>query len=323
MATANQSKSIEQEAYYWAFFVPLWILPICLFFFGYYEPISLMLYYHLLFRLPHFLMTYVILQDRNFFSPANWKKVLRYFGPPIVLIALIGIVGIFDEKVPKYFVLGTFVFGFYHNSAQAMGISLMFLQERSVGLIRAIKIAFLVLYVIALESMVVFAFKVPYFFDPVLLSTLKMSLVILVLYILATTYRQEKGVKFILYFLSSIFVLFPWSFYDNYLQQFFVHNLHHSINYLGMGLALTHRSDRSIYKSAKAWKIYGACFVMSGLLATLFHQDLGRLKNTFGFINCFFFIHYYVESIIWKDKNLNLKDIQVFKVWKSRAQEPA
>lgn len=321
MDVLPQSKSIENEAYYWAFFVPLWILPICLLVFGYYEPISLMLYYHLLFRLPHFLMTYIILQDRNFFAQDNLKKVFRYFGPPIAIIALVALLGIYEEKVPKYFVLATFVFGFYHNSAQAMGISLMFLQERSAGLVRAIKIAFLALYVIALEPMIVFAFKVPYFFDPLILSSMKTLLGFLSLYILARTYRRGQGTKFLLYYLSSIFVLFPWSFYDNYLQQFFVHNLHHSINYLGIGLALTNASGGSVFKSSKAWKIYGTCFAISGLMAIFFHQDLGRLKNTFGFINCFFFIHYYVESIIWKDKNLNLKDIPVFRLWKSPVRE--
>ncbi|HEY1078545.1 MAG TPA: hypothetical protein VGE46_00540, partial [Bdellovibrio sp.] len=306
-----------------AFFVPLWILPICLLVFGYYEPISLMVYYHVLFRLPHFLMTYIILQDRNFFAQDNFKKVFRYFGPPIAIIMLVALLGIYEEKVPKYFVLATFVFGFYHNSAQAMGISLMFLQERSVGLVRAIKIAFLSLYVIALEPMIVFAFKVPHFFDPLILSSTKTLLGFLSLYIIARTYRGGQGTKFLLYYISSIFVLFPWSFYDNYLQQFFVHNLHHSINYLGIGLALTNGSGRSVFKSSKAWKIYGTCFVISGLMAIFFHQDLGRLKNTFGFINCFFFIHYYVESIIWKDKNLNLKDIPMFKLWKSPARESA
>ncbi|NUN05032.1 MAG: hypothetical protein HUU57_04650 [Bdellovibrio sp.] len=323
MDVLPKSKSFENEAYYWAFFVPLWILPICLFVFGYYEPISLMLYYHLVFRLPHFLMTYIILQDRNFFVQDNLKKVFRFFGPPLIIIALVALFGIYDEKVPRYFVLGTFVFGFYHNSAQAMGISLMFLQERSAGLVRIIKVAFLVLYILALEPMIIFAFKVSHFFDPLVLSSLRTVLAFLTLYILAKTYRRGLGTKFILYYLSSIFVLFPWSFYDNYLQQFFVHNLHHSINYLGIGLALTNTSGRSIFKSSKAWKIYGTCVAISGILAVFFHQDLGRLKNTFGFINCFFFVHYYVESLIWKDKHLNLKDIEVFKLWKSSAREVA
>lgn len=318
MGAASLTVARHRETFYWLFFTPLWIFPLCLAIFGMYSPLALMFYYQLVFRLPHFFMTYVILQSRNFFRRNNFFKILRYFGPPLLIILLVLGAGYFDQRIPRYFILGTFILGFYHNSAQAMGLSLMFLAFKDQSIVRAVKAAFLCLYFISLEPMIVFAFRVDGFFPSWLLLSLKIIFSVLVSYVIIRVYRKEKNFKFFFYFISSIAVLFPWSFYQNYLQQFFVHNFHHSINYLGIVIAGIAKSEINVFKDFKPTKIYLICLGLSVSIGLFFQPELMRLKNTFGFINCFFFIHYYVESIMWKDPELDLKKIPLFEVWKSK-----
>ncbi len=192
----------------------------------------------------------------------------------------------------------------------------MFLSEKSPEIVRIVKSLFVLLLLVSIEPMIVFAFGISGFFPPILLITAKILGAVLTAWLILKLVRKKTERKFLWYFLSSLFVLFPWSFYGHYVQQFLVHNLHHSLNYLGIGIASIAGTQVSSYRNLKAFKIYGACLAVSIIIGYFYSKKLTNIDNNFGFINCFFFVHYYLETRIWRDKNLNLKDIFLFKEWK-------
>lgn len=310
----------DLEFFYWCFFSPYWTLPFLFLIFINQSVIAALWYYQIFFRLPHFIMTYFILYEKSFFTSENVRRVLANFGPPLAIILLAYLGSFYNPRVLKFFILATFFFGYYHNASQAMGISLLFLKEKSLRLIRTVKLTYLIIFLITLEPMIDFIFQKQQFLPSWAITSLNIALVGSLIGVFAQLSKNEKKLKFAVYALTAVAVLFPWSFYHNYVEQFFVQNLHHALNYLGIGFASMSKERVNLTKGFRTIGIYLALLSLSLIPGFIYHDDLAYLNSSFSFVNCFFFIHYYVETNIWRDSGLKLKKIFLFDFYQRRQQ---
>lgn len=294
---------------YWAFFVPLWMLPL---FFALsmlhtnsleYSVLTILIY-SILIRLPHFFSTYLVFsiapETRNWLRD-NWVRTI-FIPAVIILLYIFPWNQFYLNSVSDTLVKGARIWGFLHICLQAFGISLL-LGRVSAKTKLIIKILFglLFLKVLLLNLSVEISFKNMYAHPE---HQLLDGLIGLGFLIIAANKAIKPEMK--IYILGSILCIYPWTFYQNSFQYFLVYNMHHSVNYFGTTYRVI-KSEQSQLLKLPWYLIYGGLILTSFLFFQMNSETSRFYKEGSGFVLSFFVIHYYFESFIWRDQNLKLK----------------
>jgi hypothetical protein len=309
-ARTMSSVTNARKPAFWLLLAPLWLVPI---FFAFNDHLSIKMEYGLatifvysiFIRLPHFFATYAIFISFSTVTRKMCEHPFKYFFVPLGLFALytVPLTKLVSVGIEPILVRFAYLWGFLHICTQAYGISLIFLSQRSRWAKPLILTTFLLLFIHSSGLSLIHTLL----FGGVTKDHIRwFCRVLIALSTLRLIWEQKQNLQFIFYFVSAIICIFPWPFYDNHFQFFLIYNAHHALNYLAITLYMT-ASPRSRLTGYSKITLYFGLVCSSVALFLLAPAGVKFYREAHGFILAFFVLHYYFESVIWRDRQLDLK----------------
>lgn len=300
------------------FFLP--VLPIAVFFLAYFIFSYSLGYaalffwtYTLLFRLPHF----AALAEITWLNKNSRPKmdVFKFYAVPLCIFLIYTLPALLHLGSKNTFVLGlslfTYVIGMQHIAMQNYGILKIFrIKQKALQTkleILCEKYALLNVTVIYFIEVLRHTYEfslseIDYlrWVKPGLHLILAVQVGTLLFFLIKNRSSFSKVSPGTIHFFISCLVMYPWPFSKNNFElTFYLFNFHHSLAYMGLIWLIT---KKQIAPSRSAPFIFYFKFFAAGIVLYFFSKFsfLKSYSGQFSVFYCFFVIHYYVESIIWR-----------------------
>ena len=295
---------------YWLFVSPIWLVPIIIFFllkmpdllnvpFGSYYVVYFLVFSAFI-RLPHFLSTYMLMHQKNTFNYLMERKIKYIFIPLLLFLSVLYSYRLGSDSRRVVTALVT-TFGFSHICFQAMGITLL-IDKLQIKTVNLIKIFYLSLFFLNL-----LIFKLPRVrvnIDINYIYAFEAAVILLFLYL---CFLLKNSLSTLFYLITTSIFLFPMSYFTSEKFYFLFYDFHHSLNYIALTFFLFRNKESNSYH----FKKYFLLIVFSFVLLVFFsaHGGFSFLVKNKGewFFLGFFTLHYYFDTIIWRDRTLNFK----------------
>lgn len=300
---------------YWIYICPVWIFPILYLFLeifpkqwfsennSYYLVFSVI--YSIIIRFPHFWATSILFYKNNEIKTNFLEKKLIYIIIPIVLFTLILFSEYYNEATN--FLIQNIIktWGFWHITAQGFGFSLILQKTNKLNrwLTKS-------LYINLFFINICF-YKLGFLKSYVPESFYILFVIFFILNIIYLSIRLKDQIPALLYNLIFMLFSYPLALFSNPFSYFIFYDTLHSVNYIYLTYLISDKTSDDPFLISKNKLIYYVSSIgLSILLILLFTRNSSVqffvTKTSENFLLAFFWIHYYYETFIWRDKDLKL-----------------